>query len=153
MFKANDQWQASLGLQRQIVNVNLYFGKAAEPDVKTITPYAELLYYINDKTSLRIETQYMHNKHDIGSWIYGLAELGISPHWLFELSGMYNTFHPKDGKNYFIPLQVLYIILATTDSAYDTLNRFRESYVLEVYAGWNQPSVDLELLLLLLFNY
>lgn len=103
VYKANDIWQASIGLQRQEVDVNLYFGKAAEPEVKTFTPYAELLYYFNERTSLRFETQYMHNKSDIGSWIYGLAELGVSPHWLFELSGMYNTFHPKDGKKIFYP--------------------------------------------------
>ena len=69
-----------------------------EEDVKTITPYFEFLYYVNDKTSLRIESQYMYNKHDIGSWVYGLVELGISPHWIFELSNMYNTFSPKGTK-------------------------------------------------------
>lgn len=104
VYKQEDAYQMSVGLQRQEVNVSLYFGKpATEPKVKTWTPYAEFLYYFNEKTSLRIETQYMHNKHDIGSWVYGLAELGISPHWLFELSGMYNTYHPKDGKKLFYP--------------------------------------------------
>lgn len=102
VYKVEDHWQASLGLQTQQVNVNLYFGKA-EPTVHTITPYAEFLTYFNDRVSLRLESQYMHNRHDIGSWIFGLAELGISPHWLFELSGMYNTYNPKGGEKLFYP--------------------------------------------------
>lgn len=65
-------------------------------------PFAEFLYDFSESHSLRIESQYMFNKEDIGSWIYLLAEYGISPHWLFELSDMYNTLptHGKKAINY-----------------------------------------------------
>jgi hypothetical protein len=98
VFKMEEKYQILAGIQHQRMDIELYFGKGGEEDVRTITPYLELLYYINDKTSLRIESQYMHNKHDIGSWVYGLVELGISPHWIFELSDMYNTYSPKGNK-------------------------------------------------------
>ncbi len=90
-YKVPERYQVNFGIQRQEFNQELYFGKGGQPTVKTITPFAEFLYDFSDKYSLRIETQYMFNKQDIGSWIYGLAEFGISPHWLFELSSMYNT--------------------------------------------------------------
>ncbi|NOT37511.1 MAG: hypothetical protein HOP11_09050 [Saprospiraceae bacterium] len=96
-YKQPDHYQISFGVQRQEFNQELYFGKGGQPVVKTFTPFVEVLYDFNETNSLRVETQYMHNKQDIGSWIYVLAEYGISPHWLFELSDMYNTV-PLKGK-------------------------------------------------------
>ncbi|MCC6815143.1 MAG: hypothetical protein IT267_01880 [Saprospiraceae bacterium] len=97
-YKEPDQYQLTFGIQRQEFNQELYFGKGGEPTVKTFTPFAEFLYDFSSTHSLRIETQYMFNKQDIGSWIYFLAEYGISPHWLFEISDMYNTV-PHKGKS------------------------------------------------------
>ncbi|MEP7195062.1 MAG: DUF6029 family protein [Saprospiraceae bacterium] len=101
-YKLPDRYQLTFGLQRQEFNQEVYFGKGGEPTIKTLTPFAEVLYDFNDKNSLRIETQYMSNKEDIGSWVFVLAEYGISPHWLFELSDMYNTqpTHGKKALNY-----------------------------------------------------
>ena len=96
-YKQPEKYQITCGLQRQIFNQQLYFGKGGEPLVKTFVPFAEFLYDFNKSHSLRIETQVMFNKQDIGSWVYMLAEYGISPHWLFELSDMYN-FEPTHGK-------------------------------------------------------
>lgn len=97
VYKQPSRWQLTTGIQRQEFNQALYYGKTGENDVKTITPFAEFLYKFNRKTSLRIEAQYMDNKEDIGSWVYGLAELGFAPHWLIEVSDMYNT-KPTKGK-------------------------------------------------------
>ncbi|MBK8483113.1 MAG: hypothetical protein IPO86_15605 [Saprospiraceae bacterium] len=97
IYKNEDKWQLTGGIQRQVFNQELYYSHIDEPDVETFTPFAEFLYKFNRKTSLRIETQYMDNKEDIGSWIYGLAELGFAPHWLIEVSDMYNT-KPTKGK-------------------------------------------------------
>lgn len=101
-FKEPDQYQITLGFQSQVFNQELYYGKGGEPLIKSYVPFAEFLYDFSSKQSLRIETQYMSNKQDIGSWIYFLAEYGISPHWLFELSDMYNTqpTHGKKALNY-----------------------------------------------------
>jgi hypothetical protein len=35
----------------------------------------------------------MSTKQDYGSWVYGLAELSIAPHWSFVVSDMYNYDH------------------------------------------------------------
>jgi hypothetical protein len=37
----------------------------------------------------------MSTKQDYGSWLYGLLEYSISPHWIFELSDMWNVV-PKE---------------------------------------------------------
>ncbi|MBK8956351.1 MAG: hypothetical protein IPM34_12470 [Saprospiraceae bacterium] len=102
IYKSSTQWQLTAGLQRQEFNQALYYGKTGEPTVKTFTPFAEFLYKFNRKTSLRFETQYMDNKQDIGSWVYGLVELGFAPHWLIEVSDMYNTkaLKGKEKLNY-----------------------------------------------------
>lgn len=97
IYKKEDHYQLTAGLQLQTFDIELYFGKPGEEDVKTVTPFAEFLYKFSESNSLRIESQYMDNKHDKGSWVYGLIEFGIAPRWLFEISDMYNT-QPTKGQ-------------------------------------------------------
>src|SRR5690606_10935857 len=49
------------------------------------------------KQSVRIEAQYMHTEQDFGSWLFGLVELGFAPHWIFEISDMWNVSPYKDN--------------------------------------------------------
>lgn len=97
VYKVEDRYQITAGLQTQLFNQALYYGKTGEPNVKAVTPFAEYLYKFNESTSIRVEAQYMSNKQDIGSWVYGLVEMGFAPHWLIEISDMYNT-QPTKGK-------------------------------------------------------
>ncbi len=97
IYKEPGKWQITGGIQRQFFNQDLYYSHVGAPNVKAFTPFAEFLYKFTHKTSLRLETQYMDNNEDRGSWIYGLAELGFAPHWLIECSDMYNT-KPPVGK-------------------------------------------------------
>ena len=46
----------------------------------------------------------MNTKQDYGSWIYGLLEAGLAPHWQFELSGMFNITPNTTNPN--IPLEI-----------------------------------------------
>ncbi len=98
IYKHDQTWQVTGGLQHQFFNLDLYYQKVGEANVETITPFAEFLYKFSRKSSLRIESQYMNSDHDTGSWIFGLAELGIAPHFLFELSDMYNI-KPTKGRD------------------------------------------------------
>jgi hypothetical protein len=95
VYKQKRLWQLTAGVQLQTYNQELYEGKSEVPLVETVTPYAEFLYKFSRKKSIRIEAQYMDTEQDFGSWAYGLAEVALAPHWLFELSGMYNI-KPKD---------------------------------------------------------
>lgn len=89
-LKKPKKWTMIGGVQFQRYDQELYQGKAGAPIVHVVTPFVDYLYKFDHKKSLRTEIQYMATKQDYGSWLYGLAEFSISPHWLFELSDMYN---------------------------------------------------------------
>jgi len=93
------KWTLITGVQYQKYDQELYEGKPGVPNVKAITPYLDYLVKLDQKKSLRTEFQYMLTKQDFGSWIYGLEEFSISPHWIFELSDMWNIspYVKEDG--------------------------------------------------------
>lgn len=78
------KWTLLAGVQYQEYNQELYEGKPGVPSVKAVIPYADYLIKVNQKTSFRTELQYMSTKQDHGSWVYGLEEFSISPHWLLN---------------------------------------------------------------------
>lgn len=98
LFKPNRNFISHWGIQHQFYNQAVYEGKpkSITPNLSTITPFIDILYKINRKNSIRIESQYMSTKQDYGSWIYLLAEYGLVPNWRFELSGMFNVI-PNPG--------------------------------------------------------
>jgi len=89
-WKKPKEWTLIGGLQYVRYDQELYEGKAGVPNVVAWTPYVDFLYKLDQKKSLRTEIQYMNTKEDFGSWLYGLEEFSISPHWIFELSDMWN---------------------------------------------------------------
>ena len=124
IWKKSKKLQLTMGVQNQLYNISVYYGKGDVPDVKTITPFVEVLYKFTRRKSLRVESQYMHTEQDRGSWVYALAEYGIAPKLLFELSGMYNI-KPKDGEKA--------IFYPTAGVAYTKgSNRFALRYVKQV---------------------
>ena len=98
-YKYKRKWQLISGIQWQNYNQNIYEGKPGVDILETITPYAEFLYKISRKKSVRIETQYMltapglsgYKNRDLGDWIFAQVEVGIAPHWIFTVSDMYNV--------------------------------------------------------------
>lgn len=97
-FKPNRKFESHFGIQMQQYNQAVYEGKpkSITPMVQTFTPFVDVIYKFTRKKSLKIESQYMSTKQDYGSWFFLLAELGLAPHWRFELSGMYNII-PNQG--------------------------------------------------------
>jgi hypothetical protein len=85
------------GLQLQWYDQELYQGKTAAPMVRAVTPYLDYLNRIGKKQSIRCELQFMHTKQDFGSWIFGLVEVGVAPHWIFEVSDMWNVIPYEDS--------------------------------------------------------
>lgn len=97
MYKYKRKWQLTAGLQRVIYNQEIYETKAEVPLVKTFVPYADFLYKFTPKKALRAEAQYMTTKQDYGSWIFGLLEYTMAPHWSVEASAMYNSDPQKEN--------------------------------------------------------
>ena len=102
-YKQKRKWLLTAGIQSVNYNQEVFEVKPNVPLVKTITPFAEFLYRFTNKRSLKTEIQYLNTDEDLGSWVYGLAEVGLAPHWLFELSGMYNIDPAKGGDKIFYP--------------------------------------------------
>lgn len=100
-FKPNRKWITHFGVQNQWYNQSIYEGKPQEitPMVRTITPYVDILYKFAKRKSIKLESQYMHTGQDFGSWLYGLIDIGLAPHWRFELSGMYNVVPNPENPN------------------------------------------------------
>jgi len=98
-YKYQRQWSILGGLQLQTYNQEVYEFKPDVPNVQTVTPYAEFLYKFDRTKALRVEAQAMLTGEDqsvgvgqdYGSWLFGLAELSIAPHWTFTASNMYNV--------------------------------------------------------------
>ena len=139
-YKYKRKWQLIAGVQHQEYNQEIYEFKPGVPIVNTITPFAEWLYKISRKKSLRIEAQAMFigedkkagTKQDYGNWIFGLAEFSIAPKWTFTVSDMWNVSPGKlspvdsDGeklKKHFPRFDVFYVLKS---------NRFSLSYIKQV---------------------
>jgi hypothetical protein len=123
LFK-KEHAQLTLGMQHQTYNQQIYEVKPNVPYVQTITPFVEYIRSFSDTKSLKIEAQYMNNKQDYGSWIFGLAEYSVAPKWVFTVSDMFN-FDPKKTKEalHYPTVAVVYAVDA---------NRFSLAYVKQV---------------------
>ena len=95
-LKKPRKWTLITGVQYQKYDQELFEGKTGVPKVQAITPYADFLYKLDQKKSLRTELQYMSTDQDFGSWLYFLEEYSISPHWIFEASDMWNISPKKN---------------------------------------------------------
>ncbi len=132
LWKKSRKLRISGGLQLQKYNQELYEVKAGAGTVNTITPFVDILYKFTRKKSLRFEGQYMLTEEDFGNWVFGLAEFGMAPHWIFEISGMYNIKPSKkspqdeNGES----LKILYPTLGVTYIR--SSNRFNVKYVKQV---------------------
>jgi Family of unknown function (DUF6029) len=105
IYKYERKWIVTAGLQIQRYNQERYEFKPNVPIVETFIPYADILYKINRKRSVRFEAQYMligddikaGAKQDYGDWLFGLVEVNLAPHWTFSVADMYNATPGKSS--------------------------------------------------------
>ncbi|MFN0173455.1 MAG: DUF6029 family protein [Saprospiraceae bacterium] len=90
-YKQKRKWQLIGGLQILKYNILVYQGK--DTYVNALTPYAEFLYKFSPRKSIRVEGQYLATEEEFGSWVNGLVEVGLAPHWIFYASDMYKLEH------------------------------------------------------------
>jgi Family of unknown function (DUF6029) len=78
-----------VGAQMLLIDRDVYQQK--KEVYEAFTPFAELVYKLSEKRSMKLDMQYMSGKGDFGSWIYAMLEYDIAPKWAFAISDMYNT--------------------------------------------------------------
>jgi hypothetical protein len=119
------------GFQYQKYNQPVYEGEGSEI-LTAYTPFIDLMYRINRRTSIKTEIQYMHTKQDYGSWINIFAELSRSPNWSLEAAAMYNVVPadqaPKDENGNF--RKIIYPAIGVTYTKGP--NRFSLRYAKQV---------------------
>ena len=108
--------------------------------METFTPYFDFLYKIDRKKAIRFESQYMmigddikaDSKQDYGSWLFGLVEFTVAPHWTFTISDMYNIDpgkqSPSDATGEKLDVHYPRFDIYYTNKS----NRFSLSYVKQV---------------------
>lgn len=90
-YKIDKHLKLMLGIQYVEYNQKVYQINALAPFVYATTPFTEVSYKIDKKKSVRVEAQYMHCNQDLGSFINGLVEYNVSPHWSISAGDMVNT--------------------------------------------------------------
>jgi hypothetical protein len=79
------------GIQVLDYNQFVYQQKGKQNEIFTAqTLFAEVVYKLSEKKSLKAEAQFMNGRGDYGSWVYALLEYDIAPKWAFAISDMYN---------------------------------------------------------------
>lgn len=122
-IKKGRDWKLILGGQYLNYNQVVYESKG-DSQLTSIVPFVEFLYRFNRKVSLRTELQYMNNKEDFGSWVWGLLELNLAPKWSFAITDMWNVKPKKTEEALHYP---------TIFAAYSHAGqRFTLSYVKQV---------------------
>ncbi len=98
--KINKKLKGKLGVQYIYYDQQRYQQKdTSYHDVVAITPFFEITYKFNSKTSLRIEGQYLETGQDLGSFANAVIELNYTSHWSFSVGDMVNTkpLHVQPG--------------------------------------------------------
>jgi hypothetical protein len=139
-YKYKRKWNLIAGVQMQRYNQEIFEEKPEVPIVETFTPYFDFLYKIDRKKAIRFESQYMmigddtkaDSKQDYGSWLFGLVEFTVAPHWTFTISDMYNIDpgkqSPSDSNGEKIDVHYPRFDIFYTNKS----NRFSLSYVKQV---------------------
>lgn len=90
-YKRKRKWELKSGIQIMSYNQEIYEVKPEVPILEAKTVFADFLYRIDSKNSIRSEFQYMHTEEDYGQWLFGSVEASIGRHIILEASGMYNV--------------------------------------------------------------
>jgi hypothetical protein len=89
-YKFTKAFKVMVGLQSIQYNQQVLEGKASAPFVYALTPFGEMTYKLTPTRSFRFEWQYMHTEQDLGSFVNGLLEYNVAPHWSFAAGDMVN---------------------------------------------------------------
>jgi hypothetical protein len=88
--KFNNSFKALFGVQFIGYNQQVYEAKPNAPWMQATTPFGEFTYKLNKKKSLRFEWQWMNTEGDLGSFVNGLLEYNMAPHWSFSVGDLLN---------------------------------------------------------------
>lgn len=83
--------KVKLGLQSVLYNQARYESHPTYDDVKTLTPFGEIVLKLPKRRNLRVEFQYLNTKQDQGSFANGMIEFYYNPNLSFAVGDMANV--------------------------------------------------------------
>ena len=81
----NKNWKLDLAYNFITYNLTILQGHPS-PLFKGHNVMGKVTYKINTKHALKFEVNHLYAKEDDGSWLYGLLEYSIAPHWFISVS-------------------------------------------------------------------
>jgi hypothetical protein len=90
LYKFSKSFKMLMGIQFIGYNQEIFEAKPNAPWVEVVTPFGEFTYRINEKRSVRFEWQWMNTDGDLGSFVNGLLEYNVAPHWSFSVGDLLN---------------------------------------------------------------
>ncbi|MFA6260811.1 MAG: DUF6029 family protein [Bacteroidia bacterium] len=105
LHKVSKSFKYLIGVQNIGYNQTIYEAKPNAPYVEAITPFGEFTYKLTNTKSFRFEWQYLRTKQDLGSFVNGLLEFNMAPHWSFAAGDLLNFEHgplnkPEVGRTF-----------------------------------------------------
>lgn len=99
--KINKNFWFTFTYLHQIYNQEVVEGHIVNPNQKTPLIWSNIFIYdgsykLNKKMTLRTELQFLASRQAEGNWVFGLAELSLSPGWMFSVSDQYNAGLTKE---------------------------------------------------------
>ena len=85
----NKNWKLDLAYNFITYNLPILQGHPS-PLFKGHNVMGKVTYKINTKHALKFEVNHLYAKEDDGSWLYGLLEYSIAPHWFISVSDQWN---------------------------------------------------------------
>lgn len=109
----NKKWKLDLAYNFITYNLTILQGHPS-PLFKGHNVAAKVAYKINNKHALKFELDHLYAKEDDGSWLYGILEYSIAPHWFISIADQWNYGNEeKIQRIHYYTVAAAYVIKTT----------------------------------------
>ncbi len=109
----NKSWKLDLAYNFITYNLTILQGHAS-PLFRGHNVMGKVTYKINNKHALKLEIDHLYAKEDDGSWLYGLLEYSIAPHWFISVADQWNYGNEdKMHRTHYYNIAAAYVIKTT----------------------------------------
>lgn len=93
--KFNSKWKGNFVYLNWVYNKDVVQGLTGFGTIYANMAVVDIAYKISKTHTIRLETQALFSKQDLGSWAMGLLELTLAPHWFVAVLDQYNYGNPN----------------------------------------------------------
>ncbi len=96
--KLNAKWKATIMYLNWVYNKDVVQGLTGFGTIFANMGVLDVAYKLNPRNTIRVETQTLISKQDMGSWAMGLIEYTFAPNWFVAVLDQYNYGNPDPIK-------------------------------------------------------